>query len=321
MNRLMERTKMSKQNGLISGRRVRLVKTNLILYTFLLPVIAFYAVFHYAPIYGLIIAFKDFNPYVGILESPWAPNYGFYQFIKFTQSIYFWRLIRNTFLLSFYSLVFGFPLPILFALFLVELRNNKFRSLVQSASYIPHFMSVTLVCGMLVTFLATQTGVVNNMLEALGFEEIAFMQHPEYFRTIYVTSGVWQTVGWNSIIYYSSLRAIDPSLFEAAEIDGASRWRKMTAISLPSILPTIITLLLLGLGGLLTVGFEKVFLLYAPNTYETADVLSTYVYRSGIVNQEFSFSAAVGLFNSMVRLVLILIFNTLARRISGESLW
>lgn len=289
-----------------------------LLYLFFLPVALYYIIFHYAPMYGVIIAFKDFGVFLGIRNSPWV---GLKHFQDFFSSVYFVRLIRNTFLLSFQSVLFGFPVPIIFALLLNELADVHYRSVVQSLSYIPHFISTVVVAGLVISFLAPSTGVVNETLRILGQKRIDFMRDPKWFRFVYVASGIWQEMGWGSIIYFAGLSSIDPQLYEAAQMDGAGRMRKIWHISLPGILPIIMTLLLLNLGRLMTVGFEKVFLLYNEATYETADVISTYVYRSGLVYQQYSFAAAVGLFNSVVTLILLTMFNTVARRVSEYSLW
>jgi putative aldouronate transport system permease protein len=294
------------------------VRKGWILYLFFLPVAAYYVIFHYAPMYGVIIAFKDYGPFLGIRASPWV---GLEHFKAFFSSIYFVRLVRNTFLLSFYSLLFGFPIPIVLALLLNEMESARYRSLVQSLSYVPHFVSTVVMAGLVVTFLAPSTGVVNAAIVALGGRPIDFMRDPKWFRFVYIVSGIWQEMGWGSIIYFAGLSSIDPQLYEAAQMDGAGRMRKIWHISLPGILPIVITMLLLNLGRLMSVGFEKVFLLYNAATYETADVISTYVYRAGLVNQQYSFAAAVGLFNSVVTLALLTMFNTIARKVSEYSLW
>jgi putative aldouronate transport system permease protein len=306
----------------IAGRRGDFLKylkrRGFLLYLFFLPVALYYAIFHYAPMYGVVIAFKDFSPFIGILKSPWV---GFEHFITFFSSIYFFRLIRNTFLLSFYSILFGFPVPILLALILNELQSRRLRSIIQSLTYVPHFVSTVVVAGLLYTFLSPSVGFVNAILTALGGKEVDFLREPSWFRFLYVGSGIWQEMGWGSIIYVAGLASIDVQLYEAADMDGAGRLRKMWSISLPGILPIVVTMLLLNLGRLMTVGFEKVFLLYNSATYETSDVISTYVYRSGIMDQQYSFAAAVGLFNSVVTLVLLTGFNWISRRVSEYSLW
>ena len=305
----------------LSQKKKEYLKRNSILYLFLAPTLIYFILFHYAPIYGLIIAFKDFSPFIGVIQSPWTAQHGLDHFIKFFQSMYFSRLMNNTFLLSFYSLIFGFPIPILLALAFNEFKSNKARNLYQTFSYIPHFLSVVVVCGFIVMFATTDTGLFNKILVFLGLPQQQFLQDPSWFRTIYVLSGIWQGAGWASIIYYSTLSAISYTLYEAAEIDGANRYQKMLYISLPGMVPTIITIMLLNMGNLFSVGFEKVFLLYNPITYITSDVLSTYVYRAGFVNQEYSFASAVGFFNSVIRLLLLVLFNYIAKKFVHESLW
>lgn len=298
--------------------RTKKWKRSAVLYLFLLPALLYYAIFQYGPMYGALIAFQDYNPFRGMGESPWV---GLKHFYAFFNSIYFFRLIRNTFLIGAYSILFGFGVPIVFALFLNEMKHGKLRSVFQSISYLPHFISTVVVAGLIVTFLSPSTGVVNAVLSAFGGQTVDFMREPDWFRTVYVSSGIWQQMGWSSIIYYAALSGISPSLYEAAEIDGAGRWDKVWNISLPGILPTIVTMFLLDLGRIMDVGFEKVYLLYNSATYETADVLNTYVYRAGLEQQQYSFAAAVGLFNSVITLLFIVLFNQLARRLSGNSLW
>lgn len=286
--------------------------------TFLLPGVIYYAVFRYAPMWGTLIAFQDYNPFVGFFSSKWV---GLKHFHTFFQSLYFWRLIVNTLALSVYSLVFGFPVPILFALLLNEVRFPRFRSVMQSISYFPHFISTVIICGLLKVYLSPSSGFINALVAGMGGEPIHFLQDPAWFRTVYVASGVWQGMGWSSIIYYATLTSVDVSLYEAAEIDGAGRLTKILYISLPSLVPTMVTLLLMNLGNLLNVGFEKVLLLYNSSTYPTADIISTYVYRMGISQMKYSFASAVNLFNNVVGLAIILFFNALARRVTETSLW
>jgi putative aldouronate transport system permease protein len=297
------------------------IKTDIIrnkyIYIMALPVIAYYIIFHYMPMYGAIIAFKEFNPALGIIRSPWV---GFKHFKSFFEGVYFWRLIRNTLLISIYSLVWGFPAPIILALLLNEVKNNYFKRTVQTISYLPHFISLVVVCGIIKDFTSTD-GVINDIIELLGGERTNFLMKPEWFRPIYVGSGIWQEVGWGSIIYLAAITNIDPELYEAATIDGASRWKQTWHITLPGIVPTIVILLILRLGGLMSVGFEKIILLYNSATMETADVISSYVYRRGLLDFDYSFSAAVGLFNSVINLILITSANKFSRKISETSLW
>ena len=304
-----------KKTASASRRRRR---KGLIYLSFMIPGLLFYLIFHYAPMYGTVIAFKDYNPFVGFWDSAWV---GVKHFDEFFHSLYFGRLLKNTFLLSFANIVFSFPMPIIFALMLYEVRSNRLRSCIQSLSYFPYFVSMVVLCGLVRNFTSPSTGLVNAVITALGGTAIDFMSSSGWFRPVYIISGIWQGMGWNSIIYYATLTSVDISLFEAADIDGANRLHKIWYISLPSLMPTIITLLLVNLGNMMNVGFEKVMLLYTPATYETADIISTYVYRSGMVSLQYSFASAVGLFNSLIGISLISIFNLLARRLSGTSLW
>ncbi len=286
-------------------------------YLMVLPVLAFYILFHYQPMYGAIIAFKQFNPAKGILGSEWV---GLKHFKDFFNSIYFWRLMKNTFVISLNSLIWGFPAPIILALLINELRSRKFARIVQTVTYLPHFISLVVICGMIREFVS-DTGVITQFFTLLGMDNINMLTKPKLFMPIYVISGIWQEIGWGSIIYLAALTGIDPQLYEAATIDGAGRWKQTLFITLPSILPTIIILFILRTGKLLNVGFEKIILLYNPGIYETSDVISSYVYRMGLENFNWSFSAAVGLFNSVINLALIIFSNWLSRRTSETSLW
>lgn len=288
-----------------------------LVYLMLVPVLSFYIIFHYWPMYGAIIAFKQFSPGKGIFASPWV---GFENFQDFFNSYYCWRLIRNTLLINIYQLIFAFPAPIIFAFLLNEVKDGIFKRTVQTVSYLPHFISLIVVCGMLVDFLSID-GVVNDIIEMFGGQRISLLLQPSWFRAIYVSSGIWQHMGWDSIIYLASLSSIDPQLYEAIKIDGGGRLRQLWHISLPGIAPTIIILLILKAGQMMNVGFEKVFLLYNPNTYETADVISTFVYRKGLLEMNFSYSAAVGLFNSVINFVLLILSNKISKATTETSLW
>ncbi len=290
---------------------------NRAIYLMLLPVLAYYLIFHYGPMYGAVIAFQDFNPLRGILGSRWV---GLENFTDFFNSVFFFRLLRNTFLINLIDLVFGFPAPIILALLLNEIRWAPFKSLVQTVSYMPHFISVVVVVGMLVDFFA-RDGLVNSLLRPFLSDPIAFMQSPDWFRPLFVGSGIWQHVGWASIVYLAAITTIDPSLYDAAMVDGAGRFRQMWHITLPGIMPTIVVLLILRLGAMMTVGYEKILLMYNPLTYETADVISTYVYRRGVLNTDYSFSAAVGLFNSALNFALVVAANAISRKVNETSLW
>ncbi|TLS52527.1 sugar ABC transporter permease [Paenibacillus antri] len=292
---------------------------NKYLYLMLLPVVVYFLLFEYKPMYGALIAFKNFNPYQGVWESPWV---GFKHFLHFFESHYFVRLLRNTLLLSVYSLIVIFPASIAFALLLNELRLKRLKSVVQTLSYLPHFISLIVIAGMIVDF-TQPDGIINRVLLAVGFisEPISFLILPEWFRTIYIGSGLWQSVGWNSIIFLAALAGINPSLYEAAVIDGANRWKQLVHVTLPGIVPTILILLILNIGSLMNVGWDKIILLYNAATYETADVISTFVYRRGIINADYSFSAAVGLFNSAINFALLLLANRISRKTTENSLW
>ncbi|MDY5015400.1 MAG: ABC transporter permease subunit [Eubacteriales bacterium] len=285
-----------------------------------LPVVAYYIIFSYIPMYGVTIAFKDYNVGLGILKSPWAdPWYRYFQ--QFFQSIYCKRLIRNTLLLNIYTLLFSFPVPIIFAIMLNEVRSVKLRRVMQTVSYMPHFLSTVIVVGILVNFLSLGDGIVNVFIKALGGTPIDFIGSTRWFRTIYVASGVWQSFGWNSIVYLAAITSINVELYESARLDGCSRFKEIRYITLPSIAPTIIILLILRFGSMMSVGFEKVYLLYTPRTYEVSDVISTYVYRAGVTNAQFSFSTAVDFFNSVINLLLLVIVNRISRMVSETSLF
>lgn len=287
------------------------------LYLLLIPILAFYIIFHYGPIYGASIAFLDFVPSKGIFESPWV---GFKHFQHFFQGFYFWRLIGNTLNISIMSLAFGFCAPILLALLINELKSRAFARVVQTVTYMPHFISMVVICGMIMQF-TRDDGIVTILLSYIGLPRENMLNNPNLFVPIYVGSGIWQEAGWGSIIYLAALAGIDMQLYEAARIDGAGRWKQTIHVTLPCLVPTIIILFILRLGNMLNVGFEKVFLLYNPLTYETADVISTYVYQKGILEFNWSFSAAVGLFNSVINFTLVVLANQISRRASETSLW
>lgn len=288
------------------------------LYLLLLPAVVYILVFHYWPMYGVQIAFKDFRASLGIWGSEWV---GLKHFARFFQAHNFWQLLRNTLWLSLYSLIVGFPVPIILAIMLNEVRGMTFKKVVQTTIYAPHFISTVVMAGMIVMFLNHDKGLINHLVALLGGTRVDYMTRPEWFPTIYVLSGVWQNAGWGTIIYFAALSTIDPEIVEAAMIDGANRLQKIWHIDLPGIAPTITILFILNLGGLLSVGFEKVLLLQNPLNMQTADVISTYVYRVGLLGGQFSYSSAIGLFNSVINFVLLLAANTLARRMGETSLW
>ncbi len=290
---------------------------NRYIYLMLSPVLAYYLVFHYQPMYGVIMAFKNFNPGLGISGSPWV---GLRHFQDFVTGFYFWRTIRNTVLISLYDIIFAFPAPIILALLLNEIRSVVFKRTAQTVVYLPHFISLVVVCGMIADF-TTKDGLFNNLLKIFGHEPISFLLKPEWFRTIFVGSGVWQNMGWNSIIYLAALAGISPELYEAAKVDGANRFQQLRHITLPGIAPTIIILFILRIGNMMNVGMQKILLLYNPVTYETADVISSFVYRKGLLEANYSYSAAVGLFNAVICYILLIYANRLSRKATETSLW
>jgi len=306
---------MKKQS--FSQRAKKDFKRNRALYLLVLPVLVFYIVFHYKPMYGAIIAFKDYSPGIGIADSRWV---GFENFTRFFNGPYFTRLIRNTLLLSLYSLLFGFPAPIILALLLNEVRNKKFKSVTQTITYLPHFISMIVVTGMITNF-CMSNGLFNDIIVFFGGERSPLLQNPNLYRTIYVASSIWQEVGWGSIIYLSALSGVDAQLYEAASIDGAGKWKQMLHVTLPGISPTIITMLILKMGSLMSLGYEKTILLYNASTYETADIISSYTYRVGLLDQDWSYSTAIGLFNSVINCILLVISNRLSKKLSDTSLW
>lgn len=301
----------------VKNRFVRDFLLNKYLYLMMLPVIAYYIVFHYAPMYGALIAFKDYSPMKGILGSDWV---GFKHFADFFNSYYFLRILKNTLLISLYSLLFEFPAPIILALLINEVRHRMFKRVVQTITYMPYFISLVVICGIITDF-TNADGLINRVFTWLGYDGQAMLQKPELFRPIYILSEIWQRIGWESIIYIAALMSIDQEQYEAARMDGASRFKQIFYITLPGIMPTIAIMLILRMGNLLNVGFEKIILLYNPVTYETADVISSFVYRKGLLEFGWSYSSAVGLFNSVINLILLVTANYISRRVSQNSLW
>lgn len=290
------------------------------IYILAAPVLVYILIFFYYPIYGQIMAFKDYSPRLGILGSPWI---GLENFKEFFSSAYFGRLMRNTIAIGGISLVFMFVTPILFALFLNEVSSSKFKRFVQTATYLPHFISLVVVCGLLVDFLSRE-GMVNQVLISLGMPEASaqnYLGQKEYFWTIYVASSVWQGFGWGSIVYFAAITNVDPQLYESADLDGASRLRKMWSVTLPCIAPTAIVMFIMSVGNIMNVGYEKTILLYNAQTMETADIISSYVYRMGIVNSDYGYATAVGLFNTAINFFLVLGTNKISRQVSETSLW
>ena len=288
------------------------------LYLILIPFILWYAVFMFKPMYGLLIAFKDYSLFRGISGSEWI---GLYNFKEFLTSPYFYTTLKNTLMLNIYSLCLEFPFAILIALMLNEVKNKYFKSIVQTASFIPYFIAIVVATGITVNVLSPSTGVVNMVLEKLGFEKIYFLSKPEFFRGIFTGLNMWKTTGFNAVIYLAALTAVDEQLYEAAKIDGANKFSQLRHITIPAIIPTIVIMLVLKVGSMLNVAFETVLLLYQPATYSTADVISTYVYRTGMLMQDFGLATAVGLFNALVGFILVYSANKWSKKVTQSSLW
>jgi len=300
------------------GRLLRTWNHNKALWLLFLPCLLYYLIFRYAPMFGLVITFKDYNLFKGIWASDWV---GLKYYRMFFENPDFWPLMKNTFLLGLYKLVFGFPAPIILAILLNEVRKAAFKKFVQTVSYLPHFISNVIVASMLIMFLSPTGGLVNNLLGTFGIGPINFMNEPGMFRGIYVLSEIWQHIGWETIIYLAALTAIDPQLYEAADMDGASRMRKIWHVTLPGISPAIVITLILNIGKVLEIGFEKVFLMQNPAIYDTADIISTYVYRVGMEQGNFSYGASIDLFMGIISLIFIYSANYISRRVSETSLW
>lgn len=288
------------------------------LYLILLPFIIWYAVFMFKPMYGMIIAFKDYSLFRGISGSEWI---GIKNFKDFLTSPEFYVTLKNTLMLNVYSLLLEFPFAILLALMLNEVKNKYFKTIVQTASFIPYFIAIVVATGITVNILSPSTGVINVFLEKLGFERVYFLAKPEFFRGIFTGLNMWKSAGFNAVIYLAALTAVDEQLYEAAKIDGANKFQQLRHITIPAIIPTIVVMLVLKVGSMLNVAFETVLLLYQPATYETADVISTYVYRTGMLMQDFGLATAVGLFNAVVGFILVYSANRWSKKVTQSSLW
>jgi putative aldouronate transport system permease protein len=305
--------------GQSRGRKaLRYLARNYQLYILMALVMAYFFIFKYLPMYGLQMAFQNFNPIKGFRGSEWV---GFDQFIKMFKGFYFMDSLRNTLVLSFYSLIAGFPFPIVFALLLNAVLQPRFKKFVQTVAYAPNFISTVVIVGMLKIFMSPSTGFVNKIIEALGGTVVNFFASPSIFPHLYVWSGVWQGTGWGAVIYFAALAGVSPELHEAAIVDGASRLRRIWHIDLPSIIPTAVILLIMNVAGVVNVGFEKVFLMQTPLNIATSEVISTYSYKVGIEQIQYSYSAAVGMFNSVVTFVLLMIVNKISAKVTDISLW
>lgn len=299
-------------------KKLRNVTKNWELYLFILPTLIYYLVFRYFPMYGVQLAFKNFKASQGILGSAWI---GFDNFIRFFNLPNFWTLIENTLALSLYTLLFGFPIPIILALSLNELRGARYKSLVQTVSYAPHFISTVVLVSMTMIFINPNYGIINKLIELCGGQAQAFIQQSGAFSTIYVLSGIWQNTGWSSVIYFAALSGVDNQLHEAAMIDGASRLKRIWHINIPCIMPTVTIMFIKQVGDLMGVGFEKAFLLQNPLNIEASEIISTYVYKVGIINVQYGFSTTVDLFNSLINFILLLTVNYLVKKAGETSLW
>ncbi|MBV2361557.1 ABC transporter permease subunit [Thalassococcus sp. CAU 1522] len=304
-----------------SGRMERIgdhLKREWQLYVMLLPTILWLLVFLYKPMYGLQIAFKDYSIFRGIAGSPWI---GLEHFETLFSSEQFLRALKNTIIISFYGLLFGFPVPILLALMFNEVLNQRFKKTAQTIVYLPHFISSVIIAGIVITAFSPSAGIVNTILGWFGMDSIYFLTKPEWFRPIFIGTGIWQEAGFQSIVYLAAIAGVSPTLYESAVVDGASRWQMMWKITIPSIMPTIIIMLIIRIGNILEVSFEMIILLYQPATYQTADVVNTFIYRQGIQGGQYDFAAAAGLFNAVVAFILVMTANTISKRYSRTSLW
>ena len=297
---------------------LKAIKRDYILWLFVLPGLILTFIFSYVPLYGVQIAFRNYNAKLGFFGSHWV---GMKYFIRYFNSPYFISTLRNTFILSIYSIVAGFPIPIILALMLNSFRHKKYAKVIQTITYAPNFISTVVMCGMLVLFLSPSVGIVNHIIESFGGQAINFMAEKSLWRHIYVWSGVWQTMGWNSVIFFAALAGVNPELQEAAVMDGASKFQIIRYIDFPSILPTATILLIMSCGSVLSVGFEKVFLLQNDLNLSVSQVISTYVYQVGLIDNNVSYSTAIGLFNSLVNAILLIIVNKVSDKMSGISLW
>ncbi len=307
-------TKMKKSFGV---RLKEDIVRNRVLYIMVLPVLIYYILFAYLPMYGITIAFQDYDPALGYTGSPWV---GLQNFKDFFKSVYFFRILKNTLHISLASIIFGFPAPIILALLINEVTSKKYMKTVQTITYLPHFISLVVVCGIIKSFTGTN-GIITQIVSKFTNDSTSLLMKPNAFVPVYIISEIWQGIGWGSIIYIAALAGVDTQLYEAASLDGCGRLRQVLHVSIPGILPTIVIMLILRMGSVLNVGYEKIILLYNPSTYETADVISTFTYRKGLQEFEWSYGSAVGLFNSAVNVIFLLGTNMLSRKLTESSLW
>lgn len=291
------------------------------LYIFLLPALLSLLIFSYWPMYGILLAFKEYMPLKGIIGSPWASNFGMEHFQRFFSNPKALKLIWNTIVISLYSLIAGFPIPIILALGLNSLRSVKLKKFVQTVTYAPHFISIVVLVGMINIFLSPNSGLINKIVELFGHEPILFMGYEKYWRHIYIWSGIWQSMGWSAIIYIASLAGVSPELHEAAIVDGATKMQRIKHIDIPTIMPTMVIILILNCGSIMGVGFEKAYLMQNPLNLGVSEIISTYIYKVGLIDAQYGLSTAVGIFNSVVNAILLISVNKIAKRVSSNSLW
>ena len=315
--RRKEKQPWGKRAGAWGKRLLKNIRRDKALLLIILPVVLHYLIFVYYPMYGNIIAFKKYSAVKGIMGSEWV---GFRYFIQFFNSPYFTRVLKNTLLISVYSILWGFPIPILFALMTNDLKHGAYKRVVQAVSYIPYFISTVIICGMLVNFLSPSSGIINSVIRALGGEPINFLMEPKWFRTVFIASGVWQGFGWSAIVYLAALTGVSQELYEAARVDGASKIQQVIHVSIPCILPTVIVTFIMQIGTLMSVGYEKIILLYNPVTLDVADVISSYTYRTGLVEGNYSFGSAVGLFNTLVNFAFLVAADRISKRTADIGL-
>ena len=309
---------MSKTNAVSKKRNIwHRIYNDRALYLLLLPSFIILFIFTYMPMYGVVIAFKDFTPAKGIMGSEWA---GLKYFKQYFNSYQFWPTIKNTLVLSIYSIVVTFPLPILLALLCNQMRTGKFKKIFQVSTYLPHFISTVVMCGMIILFLSPSSGVIAKLLSLIGIQMPNVMGSATAFPSVYVWTEVWQHLGWDSILYIAALAAIDPSLYEAATMDGASKWQKMLKIDIPLLMPTATVMFILRMGSVMNVGFEKVYLLQNNLNTASSEIISTYVYKMGLVSSQYSLSSAIGLFNNLINLLLLVSVNYISKKMSDTSL-
>lgn len=317
MKKTCEMCKTNAVNLSFGNRLKKDIRSHYGVYILMLPVVIYYIIFYYKPMYGALIAFKDYDPLLGVMKSPWV---GFEYFKRFFTSPDCYRVIRNTLVISLNSIVWGFPAPIILALILNEVKNKRFKSVAQTVSYMPHFVSMVVVCGLIKTFVSSG-GIILQIYTMLGGKNVSMLNRSEMFVPIYILSNIWQGCGWDSIIYLAAISGISADLYEAATIDGAGRWKKIIHVTLPGIIPTVVTMLILRLGAVMSVGYEKIILLYNPLIYETSDVIDSFIYRIGIGSQQWSYSSALGIFNSVVNMIIIIIANRVSAKVTETSLW